>query len=131
LAGILASLFYAIELNLTKILLEYYSPFSMYFVRCTLILLFVGIIFRPNLVKELNKKDKLIAFSIGILWVIAKVLSYYGYASLGLVYTTLILMVAPILIYFLAWKFLKEKLEWRNIIGAVVILACVLFATLT
>ncbi len=128
LIAILGSLFYAIETLFTKIILEFYSPLSLYFVRGFFVLLFVAVIFRPNLLKEIKKKNRWIIVAISFLWVGFAVLSYYGFIQLGVVFTTLLLMLSPVFIYLFSWKFLKEKLDWRNIIAAIVIVASVLYA---
>lgn len=66
----------------------------------------------------------------GILWVIYRIMIYYGYMELGVIFTTLMIMLGPIFIYFFAWKFLKEKLDWRNIAAVIVIIGSVLYAIL-
>lgn len=126
-AALFSSLFYAIELILTKIILPYYNPLTLYFIRSTFIFIFAFAIFHPNLIKELTKKEKLLTLIIGALWVGFRIATYYGYLYLGVVSTTLVLMLAPIFVYLLAWKFLREKINWKNIISSIVIVICVLY----
>ncbi|MFH1801475.1 MAG: DMT family transporter [archaeon] len=128
-AAIFGSFFFAVELILSKYILEFYSPISFYFTRCIAIFLIVFIIFRPK-IKKLAKNTKLHIVGVGISWATYRVLMYYGYISLGVVSTTLLLMLGPVFIYIFAWKFLKEKLNWKNIVAAFVIVGCVLYATL-
>jgi drug/metabolite transporter (DMT)-like permease len=52
---------------------------------------------------------------------------YYGYIKIGIISTTLVFMLAPIFIYAFAHIFLKEKINVRNIIASVIIIACVLY----
>ena len=66
----------------------------------------------------------------GAIWVVYRVIIYYGYVNVGILSTTVIVMLGPIFIYIFAWKFLKEKLTWRNIIASFIILACVLYISL-
>jgi len=40
------------------------------------------------------------------------------------------IMLGPIFVYLFAWKFLKEKINWKNIVTAFVIIGCVLYAIL-
>ena len=69
-------------------------------------------------------------FGLAFIWVAFRILMYYGYLELGVIHTTLILMLGPVLIYVFAWKFLKEKLEWRNVVAGAIILGSVLYAIL-
>lgn len=130
LAGIGGSLFYAVELILTRIILPYYNPISLYFVRCVIIAVVSFIIFRPNLAGEFSKKEKWMVFIIAFFWVVFRVATYYGYLYLGVVSTTLVLMLGPLVIYILAVIFLKERLRWRNIAASIIILGCVVYVNL-
>jgi drug/metabolite transporter (DMT)-like permease len=128
LATILGSLLYSIELILTRLVLEVYSPISFYFLRCAGIFLISLMIFRPKF-SEIKGKPRWEIPLIGALWVGFRILVYYGYLQLGVVFTTLIIMLGPIFVYFFAWKFLKEKLHWKNIVSAIIIVLCVLYVT--
>jgi drug/metabolite transporter (DMT)-like permease len=128
-AAILASFFFALELVISRLILDYYSPISFYFLRCSVILLIALVIFRPKY-KSFNKKVGFEILLVGIVWTIYRVVVYYGYLELGVVFTTLIIMLGPIFIYFLAWKFLKEKVSWKNIAASIIIIGCVVYALL-
>lgn len=130
LIALFANIIGAVEIILIKEVLYLFTPLSMYFYRSLFITLFFMITFRPNILKEIRGKERWIVLVTGFLWVAFRVLSFYGYLQLGVVFTTLILMLAPIFLYFLAWKFLKEKLDWRNIVAAAFIIAAVLYAIL-
>ncbi|MFH1917669.1 MAG: DMT family transporter [Nanoarchaeota archaeon] len=127
LAAIAGSLFFALELIVSRLILNYYNPLSFYFLRCSSIFLISIILFRPKL-SNLKGRIKYEIFGIGILWVVYRLIVYYGYLHYGVIFTTLIIMLGPVFIYLFAWKFLKEKLELRNIVAAVVIVGCVLYA---
>jgi len=126
-AAILGSFFFALELVTSRLILNFYTPMSFYFLRSLGIFLFSFIIFRPKF-NKLSGKVRLEIFLTAIFWVIYRVSVYYGYLSLGIFFTTLMLMLAPIFIYAFAKIILKEKLQKRNIVAAVVILACILYA---
>ncbi len=128
-AAMLGSFFFALELVISKLILNFYSPMSFYFLRCFAIFLISLAIFRPKFSK-LNKKVRLEILLVGIIWVIYRVIVYYGYLNLGVIFTTLMIMLGPIFIYIFAWKFLKEKLNWKNIVSALVIISCVLYGIL-
>ena len=87
-------------------------------------------IFRP----KFNKLDKIVKKEIlvvAILWVVYRLMIYYGYISLGVIFTTLMIMLGPVFVYIFAWKFLKEKIDWRNIVAAVIIVGSALYAILS
>ena len=78
----------------------------------------------------MNLKLTIAILIIGIIWVVYRIIIYYGYLNLGVIFTTLMIMLGPILIYIFAWKFLKEKIKKRNIIAALIIIGCILYAVL-
>jgi len=129
-AAMLASFFFALELVITRLILDYYSPITFYFLRCSSIFLISFILFKPKF-KTLNKKVRFEILALGFLWALYRIIVYYGYLNLGIIFTTLIFMLGPIFIYIFAWKFLKEKIERRNIAASIVIVACVLYVVLT
>jgi drug/metabolite transporter (DMT)-like permease len=128
LAAIVGSFFFALELIISRLILDLYSPVAFYFLRCAGILILSYIIFRPRL-SNVENKIKLKMLLIGAIWVVYRVVTYYGYLKIGIISTTLILMLGPIFIYLFARIFLKEKINTRNIIASVIILACVLYAS--
>ena len=128
-AALLGSLAFAIELVASKPLLSFYSPFTFYFIRCTFILLTTFAIFRPSF-KAINKNSGIMIFAVGIIWVLYRAIIYYGYESIGIVYTTLLFILSPVLMILFAVIFLKEKPSWRQIISTIIILVCVIAAVL-
>ncbi|MBU2104696.1 MAG: DMT family transporter [Nanoarchaeota archaeon] len=129
-AAIAGSFFFALELVISRLILNFYSPITFYFLRCSTIFLISFIAFRPKL-NEINNKVKFKILILGAIWFIYRVVIYYGYLNLGVIFTTLMLMLGPIFIYIFAWKFLKEKLDWRNIVAAIIIIGCILYASLS
>ena len=126
-AAIAGSFFFALELVVSMLILDFYSPMSFYFLRSSSIFLISWIIFRPKLGK-LNSKVKWEIFATGAAWVVYRVLVYYGYLTLGVIFTTLLLMLAPILVYAFAHFFLNEKMSWKNFVAAVVIVGAIIYA---
>lgn len=129
LAAIAGAFFFALELVMTRLILDYYTPISFYFLRSTAVLLLSFLLFRPKFSK-LKSSVKWQILLIGALWVLYRIIVYYGYLKLGFIFTTLIIMLGPIFVYLFAKIFLKEKLEKRNIIAAIIIVGCVLYAVL-
>ncbi|VVB83804.1 EamA-like transporter family protein [uncultured archaeon] len=126
-AAIFGSFFFAFELVLSKLILDFYSPITFYFFRCLFILALSLMLFKPGF-KSLDKKSSLMILAMGVISVIFRVATYFGYMQYGIVFTTLIIMISPIFVYIFANKFLKEKLNWKNIISSLIIVACVVYA---
>jgi drug/metabolite transporter (DMT)-like permease len=129
LAAVLGSLFFAAELVTSRLILDYFSPLAFYFVRCASIFLISLIVFRPKFRQHLTNKDSWIIFGTAAIWIVYRLIIYFGYTSIGVIQTTLMIMLGPIFIYLLSWIFLKDKPTWKNIIASIVILLCVVYAT--
>ncbi|MBR9704813.1 DMT family transporter [Candidatus Pacearchaeota archaeon] len=124
LAAIIGSLMYATEMVLSRFILEFYSPISFFFIRCLLILIVITILYKPSL-KKINNKIKLLTLVTCILGVSLRSIVYYGYENLGVIFTTTLFILSPVLIHIMAVIYLKEKMEFKNILATIVILACV------
>ncbi len=121
------SMFFGLELALSKFILPFYNPLSFYFVRSFLIFIVTLFIFRKHLTKVTRATSKLYLLS-GLGWVLFRGLLYYGYTIFGVVFTTLIFMLTPIFIYSFSKIFLKEKISKRNIYASIIIVTCVAYA---
>jgi len=125
-AAVIGSFFFALELVVSRLILDFYSPLSFYFLRASSIFLISWIIFKPKL-QGLNTKVKFEIFLTGAIWVVYRILVYYGYLNIGVVFTTLLLMLAPVLIYTFAHFFLGEKMSWKNFVASLVIVGAVVY----
>ena len=121
------SMFFGLELALSKFILPFYNPLSFYFVRSFLIFIVTLFIFRKHLTKVTRSTSKLYLLS-GLGWVLFRGLLYYGYTIFGVVFTTLIFMLTPIFIYSFSKIFLKERISKRNIYASIIIVTCVAYA---
>lgn len=127
LSAVGGSFFFAFELAVSKLILSYYSSFSFYFLRSLSIFLITLLIFRPKL-SSIPNKCKYLIFIVSAIWVIYRVILYYGYITYGVIFTTVLFILAPVFIYIFAAIFLKEKINLRNIISSMVIVTCVVLA---
>ena len=123
-AAIAGSFFFALELVISRLILDYYSPLSFYFLRSSSIFLISWLIFRPK-INGLSRKVKWEIFITGAIWVAYRLLVYYGYLNIGVIFTTLLLMLAPVFVYAFAHFFLKEKMSWKNFVASIVIVGSV------
>ena len=128
--ALIGSFFFAFELVLSRLILDYYNGITFYFLRCIVITVITLIIFKPKLRKVKNPKVWMHIFIAAAIWVVYRVIIYYGYVNSGIIETTMIIMLGPIFIYLFAWKFLKEKITWRNIASSIIILGAIAYVTL-
>jgi len=126
-AAVLGSFFFAVELVISKAILPYYSSLTFYFLRCLLIFLITAFIFHPK-ISSIKNKTKLLMLLSGVIWVAYRWILYYGYLTLGVVFTTILFILSPIFIFLFARIFLKEKILLRQIIASAIIIACVIAA---
>ncbi|MFA7708252.1 MAG: EamA family transporter [Candidatus Pacearchaeota archaeon] len=126
LAALLGSLFFSVEMVISKFILVYYSSITFYFIRCLLIFIITLIIFHPRTV--LKTKTKILTLITAGIWIFYRTILYYGYMRYGVVFTTLLFILTPVFIFIFAKIFLKEKIGIRNIISSIIIVACVAIA---
>jgi drug/metabolite transporter (DMT)-like permease len=119
----------SIESNLVKPLLDVVTPIALYTLRigvlATLFLLFT----KPDL-KKVNKdsffQTALIAFIVAVEYPCY----YYAIQKFGVVETSLIMLLAPVLILFSSKILFKEKLTFKKTISSAIIIACIAMAIL-
>ena len=126
-SAILGSLFFALELVVSKEILNLYPPLIFYFVRCLGIFLVSLAIFKPN-PSKIQKSTWPLIFGISLIWIFYRVLLYSSYLTQGVIITTLLFILTPIFIYLFSWKYLKEQFKWRNLIASIIIIICVALA---
>lgn len=124
-AALLGNFFFAVELVASKNILVYYSPFSFYFLRCIFIFAITFAIYRPSFRILKDVEITLSVLLIGLIWIFYRALLYYSYISSGIVFTTLLFILAPVLMFVYAVIFLKEKPNLRQIITTIIIFICV------
>lgn len=129
---------YPFEAILVKKLLYLFSPLALYMVRTLgiFIALFIWYAFIAPYCKDEPKldfskwrlKNYLWCLLISVLAVLQMVLIYYGYMSFGVVFTTLVLTLGPILTYLASVVILKERLKKRVVFAALVICFCIIYS---
>ena len=125
---ILAMVLMSAESILIKNLLAVMSPVTLYFLRTGVIAVVFLIMYRPKLFQMPKEAYGLIIIS-AIAGVVQMVLKFYGFQSLGVVETTLILVLGPFLVYFFSTYYFKEKMHKRDLFAAAVVVGCILYVT--
>ncbi len=126
---ILAVVLMSVELILIDLLLNVFSPVALYAVRTGVIASFFYFYYQPHLRLVSSNHYGLIATSAA-LGVIQMITKFYGFQVFGVVYTSLILILAPVLVYIISTLWMHERLKSRTLVCGLVILICVLYATL-
>jgi drug/metabolite transporter (DMT)-like permease len=130
-AALIGSCLFSVELVISKSILQYYSNLTFYFIRCLFIFIITYFMFHPH-IKSIKRKTQFQIILVSIIWIIYRMILYYGYAKYSVVLTTLVLSVlAPIFIYVFAREFLNEKITWKHIISSIIIVVCVIIAIIS
>ncbi len=123
---ILAMILMSLESILIKELLGAFSPVTLYFVRTLVIAIIFLVMFRPKLL-SMHRNAFALAILSAMFGVIQMVLKFYGFQSLGVIETTMILVLGPFLVYIASSAFFKERLYKRDLFAATVVVLCILY----
>ncbi|MBW3014037.1 DMT family transporter [Candidatus Woesearchaeota archaeon] len=115
----------AFEAIFIRYLLDFYNPFSLYFVRIGIAAILMWLYAKPH-VGKVKSKSWLYIIILSVFVLIQFIFTYWSYAVNGLVYTMLILNLLPVMIFAYAWTLGKERFEWKKFLAAIVILGCVI-----
>jgi drug/metabolite transporter (DMT)-like permease len=124
---VLAVILMAMEAMVQKELLQVYSPATLYAIRTGILALFFTIYYRPNL-HEVNDLDFRIVLGSGVLGAVHFVLKLYGFNEIGVTFTTLILLLVPVIVTWVDSQVNKVQIRRRTLVAFVIILACVAYA---
>ena len=116
-----AMILMSFESILIKELLGVFSPVTLYFVRTLFIAGVFIVAYRPKLF-AISKGVYALTIISAMLGVVQMVLKFYGFATMGVVETTMILVLGPFLVYFFYASSFKEKLYKRDIFAALVVI---------
>ena len=127
----LAVIFIAIETVALRKLLNIYSPALLYFIRVLILSLVFNTIYKPNF-KILAYRPVLFGlilaaiFGTGVM-----VLKYYAFAQVGVVITTLVLLLSQSITYLASYFYLKERRNFKpDLYCAGIVVACIIYSML-
>jgi drug/metabolite transporter (DMT)-like permease len=123
---IIAMILMSFESILIKELLGAFSPVALYFVRTAVIAIVFLVMFKPKLL-EMHRNAFALAILSAMFGVVQMVLKFYGFQSLGVIETTMILVMGPFLVYLASSMFFKEHLYKRDVVAAAVVITCILY----
>lgn len=113
----------------TKMLLIAWHPLSLELVRTGVVAIVLGLVYAKYRQRVSPRVIIMLAIT-SVLYTAAWLLIYVSYQQLGVVYTTLILTLQPLLIYLASIIFLREKINRKKIIAFGVILIAITIAQL-
>jgi len=123
---IIAMILMSLESILIKELLGAFSPVTLYFARTAVIAVVFLITFKPKLL-EMHRNAFALAILSAVFGVVQMVLKFYGFQSLGVIETTMILVLGPFLVYLASSAFFKEHLYKRDVFAAMTVVLCILY----
>ncbi|MFA6963297.1 MAG: hypothetical protein WC227_01090 [Patescibacteria group bacterium] len=127
----LAVVFIAVEAICIKTLLVDLSPALLYFFRVFFLTIIFHIIFKPNYDILKIKPVRMGLLAASLIGATLMVLKYSAFAEIGVVHSTIILLLAPLLTYLGSYFYFKERRNFvPDLACAGVTIACIIYATL-
>lgn len=123
---IMAMFLMSFESILIKELLNVFSPVALYFIRTSIIAIIFLLLYKPKLL-NLHRNAFALTILSALFGVVQMILKFYGFSNLGVVETTMILVLGPFLIYLASFFLLKEPLYRRDLFAAFVVVLCILY----
>lgn len=121
----------AIEAVLIKYLLGVMNAVSLYGIRAVFLAIVFFLIFRSIRINKVNKKESVQIFANSIITSVEHVAKFFAIGMVGIVNSSLILLLGPIIILIFSKIFLKEKISLKRGIGDAVILMCIVAIVLS
>ena len=113
--------------SVSKLLLRAWNPIVLELMRSGAMAVVLGFIFSHEIKKASLRTDLLLVIT-NILTTLAFILFYFSYQRLGIVHTTLLFSLQPILVYIASLVLLKEKLQPKKLVAFCIVLICIIVA---
>jgi uncharacterized membrane protein YdcZ (DUF606 family) len=123
---IISMVLLAFESILIKELLGAMSPVALYFARTLIIAVVFFALYKPK-VFAIDRGAYAMTIMSAVFGVLQMVLKFYGFQNLGVIETTMILVLGPLIVYMASAYFFKEKFQNRDIAAAAVVVLCILY----
>lgn len=115
------------EAVLRKTLLYIVDPATLYFFRTVVVTALLLLFYRSEALPRRFDQWRAVV-GPAILGGSGMIIMFYGYTHIGLVMTTLVFALSPLIVYFLDSLILRERIQSKNIIAAVVIVVAIVLA---
>jgi len=118
------------ESQFAKVLLEVLSPVALYAIRTGFLATLFWVFLKPRLARLPMTQKRNLAID-GAISFIVFISRFYAIMYIGIVQSTLIFLLAPVLTLGFSKFYLKENLTFRKISADIIIIACVAVTLLT
>ena len=115
----------AVEATIIKDLLVVMNATSLYFFRVAFIAIILFLVFRKVKINKVNKKELVQTFVNSGFISIEHVAKFFAIGMIGIVNSSLIILLGPILVLVFSKIFLKEKISLRRGIGDSIVVMCI------
>jgi drug/metabolite transporter (DMT)-like permease len=92
--------------------------------------LFFTAYYRPRF-RQISAPHWGIIILSGAIGALLMVTRFYAFESLGIIHTTIIAVLAPIIVFLASWEILHERIKTRVLFASIVILIAVTLASLS
>ncbi|MBI5414194.1 EamA family transporter [Candidatus Peregrinibacteria bacterium] len=116
-----------IDAAILKTLLMTWNPISLELIRSAMMALVLFPLFSKH-TENISGKAMLLFILTNTLSCVAWILFYTSYQHSGIIYTLLLFSIQPLLVYFAAVIFLKDKLEFKKTVAFFVVLVSIIIA---
>ncbi|HSW37122.1 MAG TPA: DMT family transporter [Candidatus Saccharimonadales bacterium] len=123
---LLSAVFYALLPSIYKVAMVYIGPAYISFFRVTAILLLTMLFFPVRKLHRLSPGKVAYSFSAGIFYALAAVAGLYAIKALGVVLTSLLMLLGPVLRYLASYFILKEKVRSGEVFASFLLVAVIL-----
>lgn len=107
---------------------QVFSPVGLYVVRTLILFGFFAAYYRIQTKKVSRKHLNSISIA-GFLGFLFMVLKFYGYETLGIPYTSLVMLAGPMTVYLGSAFVMHERMRSRTVIAAAIIASAIVYAT--
>lgn len=114
----------SLESQMIKVLLTVASPVSLYCLRTGVLALLFWVILRPNMKKVTKTETRNISLN-GAITFVEFTARFYAIAYLGIVKSTLVLLLSPVITLTFSRFFMKEHFTAKKVIADIIIIVCV------
>lgn len=116
-----------IEAAITKTLLAAWHPVSLELVRSGVLAIFFASIFSRS-IQNVHAKAFSLLILTNLFWACGWILFYMSYQEIGVVYTSLIFLAEPLMVYMGSLLVLKERLDRKKVLAFFLVLASITLA---
>ncbi len=107
---------------------QVFSPVGLYALRTLILFGFFFAYYRPN-VGKMNKSNLSIISLSGFLGAMYMIMRYVGYQKLGIPFTALVEVAAPMAVYAASATVLHERMKWKVVVSAAIVAVAIVYAT--